>query len=304
MRLPTAVEIVEVGPRDGLQSEAAHVPTAGKVVLLEALTAAGIKRLEATSFVSPSAIPQLADAEEMLAALPREAGVVYGGLIPNERGYERAARAGVDEVVLVGAATESYCRANLRRSVDEILDGFAPIVARGRADDIHVRANISTVFGDPFEGRPEIDQVLRVVSRVVEAGIDDLTLSDTIGVADPRQVGDVFGLVAERHPGVRLAAHFHDTRGLALANVLAALDAGVETFDASVGGLGGSPNAPGAGGNLATEDAVYMLGQMGIETGIEIDALMDAAELMERLVDHGLPARIDRSLLVQTASSR
>jgi len=190
--LPASVEVVEVGPRDGLQNEKTNVPTGEKIALIEALIAAGLKRFEATSFVSPRAIPQLADAGDVLAGLPLEDDVVYGGLIPNERGYERAQASGVGEVVIVGAATESYCRKNLNMSVDEALAGFAPIAARGREDGIHVRANISTVFGDPFEGRPGLDQVLRVVARVLEPGIDDVALSDTIGVANPRQVFDVF----------------------------------------------------------------------------------------------------------------
>ncbi len=304
MNLPASVEIVEVGPRDGLQNEATNVPTSEKISLIEALTAAGLRRFEATSFVSPKAIPQLADAENVLAGLPAGNGVIYGGLIPNERGYERAKAAGVGEVVLVGAATDSYCRKNLNMSVDEALAGFAPIAARGREDRIHVRANISTVFGDPFEGRPALAQVLRVVCGVVEAGIDDIALSDTIGVANPRQVFDVFSEVHEAHPHVSFGAHFHDTRGLASANTLAALEAGITTFDSSVGGLGGSPNAPGAGGNAATEDLVYMLTQMGIETGVDLEPLMDAADLLERLVGHPLNTRIERPLLADPAAAR
>ena len=297
MRLPEFVEVVEVGPRDGLQNEKSNVPTGEKVALIEALAAAGLRRFEATSFVWPRAIPQLADAESVLAGLPPSNEVLYGGLIPNERGYERAKAAGVGEVVIVGAATESYCHKNLNMSVDEALDGFGPIAARGRQDGIRVRANVSTVFGDPFEGRPGLGQVLRVVSRVVEAGIDDIALSDTIGIANPRQVFDVFAAVREAHPGVIFGAHFHDTRGLAAANTVAALEAGISTFDSSVGGLGGSPNAPGAGGNAATEDLVYMLAQMGVETGVDLGRLMDAADLLECLVGHPLNTRIERPLL-------
>jgi hydroxymethylglutaryl-CoA lyase len=292
--LPASVEVIEVGPRDGLQNEKTNVPTGEKIALIEALAAAGLKRFEATSFVSPRAIPQLADAEDVLAGLPPHDGAIYGGLIPNERGYERAKAAAVGEVVLVGAATNSYCRKNLNMSVDEALAGFAPIAARGREDGIHVRANISTVFGDPFEGRPERAQVLRVVSKVVEAGIDDVALSDTIGVANPRQVFDIFEVVREAHPAVTFGAHFHDTRELASTNTVAALEAGITTCDASVGGLGGSPNAPGAGGNAATEELVYMLAEMGIETGVDLEALMDAADLLERLLGHTLSTRIER----------
>ena len=304
MNLPASVEIVEVGPRDGLQSVETNVPTPEKITLLGALTAAGIKRFEATSFASPKRIPQLADAEEVLADLPSEEGVIYGALIPNERGYERARAANVEEVVLVGVVTEGYCQANLRRSVDEVLEGFPPIAARGREDGIRVRANVSTVFGDPFDGKPDPDRVLRVISTVAESGIEDITLSDTIGVANPRQVFDVFTMVQEALPDVKLAAHFHDTRGLALANVVAALEAGVTTFDSSIGGLGGSPYAPGAGGNVATEDLVYMLTEMGIQTGVDLTTLMDASDLIERLVGHPVPTKIDRSLLAAPGAAR
>lgn len=297
MEAPSAVEVVEVGPRDGLQSEDTNVPTSEKISLLEALTAAGIERFEATSFVSPKSIPQLADAEEVLAEMPFKNGVVYGALIPNERGYERAKAAGVEEVVIVGCTTDGYCKANLKRSVDEVLDSFAPIAVRGGEDGIRVRTNVSTVFGDPFDGKPDPEQILRVVTTVAESGIEDITLSDTIGIANPRQVYEVFTMVRESLPNIEFAAHFHDTRGLALANVVAALEAGVTTFDSSIGGLGGSPYAPNAGGNVATEDLVYMLTEMGIETGIDLAPLMDASGLIERLVGHPLSTRINRSLL-------
>ena len=297
MNLPASVEIVEVGPRDGLQSEDVNVPTPEKISLLETLAAAGIKRFEATSFASPKSIPQLADAEDVLADLTPEEGVVYGALIPNERGYERAKAAVVEEVVLVGCTTDGYCQSNLKRSVDEVLEGFAPVADRGREDGIRVRANVSTIFGDPFDGRPYPEQILYVVSKVAESGIDDITLSDTIGIANPRQVFDVFTMVREALPDTKLAAHFHDTRGLALANVVAALEAGITTFDSSIGGLGGSPYAPNAGGNVATEDLVYMLSEMGIETGVDLPRLMDASDQIERLVGHSLSTRIDRSLL-------
>ena len=297
MELPSAVEVVEVGPRDGLQSEDTNVPTPEKISLLETLTATGIKRFEATSFASPKSIPQLADAEEVLDGLTSGNDVVYGALIPNERGYERAKEARVEEVVIVGCTTDGYCQANLKRSVDEVLEGFEPIAARGNDDGIRVRANISTIFGDPFDGEPDPEQILRVVSSVAESGIDDITLSDTIGIANPLQVYEVFTMVQETIPDIKFAAHFHDTRGLALANVVAALEAGIATFDSSIGGLGGSPYAPDAGGNVATEDLVYMLAEMGIETGIDLDVLMDASDLIGRLVDHPLPTRIERSLL-------
>lgn len=298
MNLPAVVEVVEVGPRDGLQSEDANIPTPEKIALLKALGAAGIRRFEATSFASPKRIPQLADAEDVLAGLPTDEDAVYGALIPNERGYDRAKAANVEEVVLVGVVTEGYCQANLRSSVEEVLQGFGPVASRGREDGIRVRANVSTVFGDPFDGRPSFDQIVHVVSTVAESGIDDITLSDTIGIANPGQVFEVFTMMREVLPEIKLAAHFHDTRGLALANIVAALEAGISTFDSSIGGLGGSPYAPGAGGNVATEDLVYMLTEMGIETGIDLDKLMGASDLMARLVGHPLSTRITRSLLV------
>lgn len=297
MHFPDAVEIVEVGPRDGLQNEAATVATPDKVALLAALRAAGLRHFEATSFVSPRWIPRLADAEAVLAALPPDPAVIYGGLIPNNRGYDRALAAGAREVALVVSATEGHCRANLNRAVAEVLASFAPIAARGLADDIRVRANISTAFGCPFDGVPPIAQVLSVAERIAAAGIADITLSDTIGVANPRQVAELFMQARAALPAVTFAAHFHDTRGLALANVVAALDAGIRRFDASIGGLGGCPYAPGASGNVATEDLAFMLAEMGIATGLDLDRLLDAAMLVERLVSHPLRARIDRGLM-------
>ena len=297
MHFPDAVEIVEVGPRDGLQNEAATVATPDKVALLAALRAAGLRHFEATSFVSPKWIPRLADAEAVLAALPHDPAVIYGGLIPNDRGYDRALAAGAREVALVVSATEGHCRANLNRAIAEVLARFAPIAARGLADGIRVRANISTAFGCPFDGVTPIAQVLGVAERIAAAGIADITLSDTIGVANPRQVAELFMQARAALPAVTFAAHFHDTRGLALANVVAALDAGIRRFDASIGGLGGCPYAPGASGNVATEDLAFMLAEMGIATGLDLDRLLDATELVARLVGHPARARLTRALL-------
>ena len=299
MQFPDTVEIVEVGPRDGLQNEDATVATPDKVALLAALRAAGLRHFEATSFVSPKWIPRLADAEAVLAALPADPAAIYGGLIPNERGYDRALAAGAGEVATVVSATEGHCRANLNRPIAEVLASFAPIAIRGRADGVRVRANISTAFGCPFDGVPPVAQVLGVVERIVAAGIMDITLSDTIGVANPRQVADLFAQVRAAFPGVTFAAHFHDTRGLALANIVAALDAGIRRFDAAIGGLGGCPYAPGASGNVATEDVAFMLAEMGIATGLDLDRLLGAAELVARLVGHPTRARITRTLLAE-----
>lgn len=302
MQLPELVEILEVGPRDGLQNEATTVPTPLKIELIEALASAGIRRFEATSFVSPKWIPNLADAEDVLAGLSERPGVVYGGLIPNERGYERARAAGAAEAVLIVSATEGHCRANLNRSVDEQLDTFAPVAERGRLDGVHVRANVSTAFGCPFDGRPETSRVMHAVHRIAEAGITEITLSDTIGVANPRQVHEVFSAVREAHPDVKLGAHFHDTRGLALANIVAALQTGVQVLDSSIGGLGGCPYAPGASGNVSTEDVVFMLEEMGISTGVSLEGLFAAAEVARRAVGHPLRSRIGRGLVAASAA--
>jgi hydroxymethylglutaryl-CoA lyase len=297
MHLPHTIEMVEVGPRDGLQNEQAMVSTEGKISLLKALTAAGVKRFEATSFVSPKWIPQLADAADVIAGLPPASGVTYAALVPNERGYERAKAAGLREVVLVISATEGHSRANLNRTVAEALAAIPALVQRGLADGIHVRVSVSTAFGCPFDGVPEIERVSSIVERVVAAGVDEVTLCDTIGVANPGQVFETFMRVRQAHPDLKIGAHFHDTRGLALANVMAALDAGIRTFDASIGGLGGCPFAPGTAGNVATEDLVYMLSEMGIKTGIDLERLLDAANLVTQLVKHPVRARINSSLV-------
>jgi len=297
MQLPDGVEVIEVGPRDGLQNEAVMVPTEGKIALITALAAAGIRRFEATSFVSPKWIPQLADAEQVVTGLPAVSDVIYAGLVPNERGYERAKAAGLREVVLVISTTEGHSRANLNRSVEKALLDIPRIVQRSKTDGMHVRISVSTAFGCPFDGVPEIDRVLWVVERVAGAGIDEVTLCDTIGVANPRQVFQTFTQVRQAHPHLKIGAHFHNTRGLALANVVAALDAGIRTFDASIGGLGGCPFAPGAAGNVATEDLVYLLEEMGVKTGLALEQLLEAAKLVAQLIGHPVRATMNSSLL-------
>lgn len=297
MHLPRSVEVVEVGPRDGLQNESVMVSTEDKIELLKALTATGLKRFEATSFVSPKWIPQLADASEVITRLPATPSVIYAGLVPNERGYERARSAGISEVVLVISATEGHSRANLNRTVEEALTTIPLLAHRGLDEGIHVRVSVSTAFGCPFDGVPDIERVLWIVQSVVAAGIDEVTLCDTIGVANPQQVFETFSRIHKYHPNLKFGAHFHDTRGLALANVVAALDAGIRTFDASIGGLGGCPFAPGAAGNVATEDLAYLLSEMGIETGIDLERLLDVSDLVGRLVEHPVRTRINHSLL-------
>jgi hydroxymethylglutaryl-CoA lyase len=272
-----AVTVYEVGPRDGLQNEPAPVPAGVKTELIERLAAAGLRAIEATSFVHPGWVPQLADADQVARALPRDGGVRYPVLVPNEAGLRRAIDAGVREVAVFGSATETFARRNLNRSIDESLEMFAPVVAAARSAGLRVRGYLSMVFGDPWEGDVAIEQVVAVTRRLWALGLDGLSLGDTIGVATPLQVQRVLRAVAGEVPAEAVAVHFHDTYGQALANVLAALEVGVTTVDAAVAGLGGCPYARSATGNLATEDLVYMLHGLGVRTGVDLEALVDTA---------------------------
>jgi hydroxymethylglutaryl-CoA lyase len=301
------VTVYEVGPRDGLQNEARPVPTDGKVELLRALAAAGLSRVEATSFVSPRWIPQLADAEEVVARLPP--GPAYAVLVPNARGLERLLGAlarrppggpRVEAAVFL-SASESHNRRNLNRSVDESLAGLEEVVGPARAAGLEVRGYVSTAFGCPDEGRVAPERVARVAERLLGLGCGQISLGDTIGVATPDQVRRLLDLLLRTTAPERLALHMHDTRGTALANVLAGLDAGLATFDASVGGLGGCPYAPGASGNLATEDLVYLLQGMGYETGVDWDRLVAAGERAQELVGRPLPGRALQAALATRA---
>ena len=283
--------IHDVAPRDGLQIEPVFVPTAQKIALVDALSRTGVAKIEVTSFTSPKAIPALADAADVMAGIQRAPGVEYAALVPNVKGAERALACRVDELNVVMSASESHNRANLRMSREQSLSQFADIVglARGAAA---VNASLSTAFGCPFEGRFETDRVLPWVDRIAALGIRRLTLCDTTGMADPAQAQQLCAAVRERHPHLVLTAHFHDTRGMALANVLAALEAGIERFDASLGGLGGCPFAPGASGNACTEDLVHMLQQMGYDTGVDLPALLDCARSLAPLVGHELAGQL------------
>lgn len=275
--LPRRVTVVEVGPRDGLQNEQAHVPTEAKVRFIDALSAAGFGVVEATSFVHPRAIPQLADAEAVLAGITRQPGTRYPVLVPNPRGLERALQAGAREIAVFTAASESFNRHNINRTIEESLQDIAAVMAEARRAGLWVRGYVSTCFGCPYEGEVAVARVVEVAERLLQLGVNELSIGDTIGVATPRQVETVVGTLTERIPGRLLALHFHDTRGTALANTLAALELGIATFDASAGGLGGCPYAPGAAGNLATEDLLYMLHGMGIETGVDLDRVVAAS---------------------------
>ncbi|HEY8367800.1 MAG TPA: hydroxymethylglutaryl-CoA lyase [Thermodesulfobacteriota bacterium] len=296
-RYPSRVTVTDVGPRDGLQNEAVALSTDDKLRLIEALLDAGVSHIEATSFVHPKWIPQLEDADRLFPRLPRRPGVVYSALVPNERGYERARAVGCDRIVVFLSASDSHNKANVNRTTEQSLEALEPLVRRAKADGVHVEAAVSTSFGCPFEGRVPADRVLGVASRLAAAGVDAVGLADTVGHGNPAQVRDLFERAREVLPAdVELVAHFHDTRGLGLANALAALEAGVTHFDASIAGLGGCPYAPGATGNIATEELVYMLGEMGIETGIDLPALLTAADLADRLLGRQAQGRLRRAL--------
>ena len=278
--LPPRVTVVEVGPRDGLQNEHAVVPTEAKIAYIDRLSATGLPVIEATSFVSPRAIPQLADAPAVMAGIQRRPGVRYTALVPNLKGMEAALAAGLGEVAVFTGASESFVQHNINCSIAESIARFTPVVVRAREAGVRVRGYISTVFGCPYEGRVAPASVVRVAEQLTALGVDELSLGDTIGVATPNQVVEMVGLVAQRVPLERLALHLHDTRGTALANVLAGLEAGVTIFDSAAGGLGGCPYAPGASGNLSTEDLLYMLHGMGIQTGADLDAVVDASRYL------------------------
>ncbi|MFC6882105.1 MULTISPECIES: hydroxymethylglutaryl-CoA lyase [Actinomadura] len=295
--LPERVTIYEVGPRDGLQNEKAVVPVAAKAEFVARLVRAGLRTVETTSFVHPKWVPQLADAEELLAVLPREPGVRYPVLVPNERGLDRALAHGVTEIAVFGAATETFARRNLNRTVDESLAMFAPVVARARAEGLWVRAYVSMACGDPWEGDVPIEQVVSVATRMMDLGCSQLCLGDTIGVGTPGQVTALIeALGAAGVAPSDLGVHFHDTYGQALANTLAALRAGVTTVDASTGGIGGCPYAESATGNLPTEDLVWMLDGLGVETGADLSELVATSTWMASVLGRPSPSRVVQAL--------
>ncbi len=295
--IPKQVKIVEVGPRDGLQNESRHVPTADKVRLIEALAAAGLKNIEVTSFVSPKWIPQLADGLEVCRSLQLPGDVIKTALVPNMKGYESACQAGLSHIALFMSTTESHSKKNINKSVDEALATLGELSKQAKTDGKWVRCYLSVVFECPYEGTVSPDRVARITDKLVELGVDEISLGDTIGAATPRQVENVVKLVLRSTEKSKLALHFHDTRGTALANVLAGLELGISIFDSSLGGMGGCPYAPGAAGNLATEDLVYMLNGMGVETGVDLEKLVDAGCLAEELLERKLTGRYLRACL-------
>jgi hydroxymethylglutaryl-CoA lyase len=292
--LPAEVSIREVGPRDGLQNED-PVPTDGKVRLLDALSGTGVGRIEAVSFVHPKAIPQMADADEVWARARRAAGVRYSALVPNSRGAQRALAAGFTEIEVVVSASDTHNRRNVNRSTAESLDDIAELIDLLHGAGATAEVIVATSFGCPYEGDVEPARVAGMVDRVVADGADRVAFGDTTGMATPRRVRELVGAVRDHQPTIPVLLHFHNTRGTALANLLTALELGVTEFDASVGGLGGCPYAPGASGNVATEEVVHMLHDMGVATGIDLDALLAAAALAEELVGRRLPSGVLRA---------
>jgi isopropylmalate/homocitrate/citramalate synthase len=285
------VRVVEVGPRDGLQNEAASLDTASRIGFCRSLIAAGLEVVEVGAMVSPRRVPQMADSARVLAALEAPAGVRLPVLVPNRQGFDAAVAAGARSIAVFTAASETFNRRNIGASIDESFERFAAFLPEARERGIWVRGYVSTCFGCPYEGTVDPARVEPVAARLVEAGCDEVSIGDTIGVAVPTQVEDVMGRLTSALPGHRLAVHFHDTRGTALANVLAALELGVSTVDSSAGGLGGCPYAPGATGNLATEDLLYMLHGMGIQTGVDLGAVAAASLSLERRLGRPAPSR-------------
>ena len=287
------IYLQEVGTRDGLQAEAAFVPTEDKVALVNALSDAGLAKIEVTAFVSPKAIPALRDAEQVLREIRRKPGVVYSALVPNLRGAERAIDARADEMNLVMSATESHNLANLRMTREQSFAGLAEVAAIGRASGVAVNVSLSCAFGCPMEGDVPVDTVLGWCGRYVETlGAHGVTLCDTTGMAFPTQVAELTNAFRERWPATELTLHFHNTRGMGLANVLAGIDAGADRFDASFGGIGGCPYAPGASGNVCTEEIAHALALMGYNTGIDLPLLLAAARRLPALIGHDIPSQI------------
>ena len=284
-------KIVEVGPRDGLQNESVAIATADKIAFVDRLAEAGHAAIEVAAFVSARWVPQMADAADVFAGIRRRPGTKYAALVPNVTGMERAIDAGADEVAIFAAASESFSRRNINQTIAESLNTYRTVCARASEARVPVRAYVSTAFGCPFEGAIDPAAVAAVSAALMDMGAYEIAISDTIGIAHPGQIGPVLNEVTRRVPIERIALHFHDTRGTALANVLMALQLGVTAFDASAGGLGGCPYAPGAAGNLATEDLLYMLDGLDVATGVSLSRVLEASALIEEKIGHPLASR-------------
>jgi hydroxymethylglutaryl-CoA lyase len=294
-----AVRIVEVGPRDGLQNEAAMVATADKIELVDRLSATGLRSIEATSFVSPTWVPQMADNTAVMGAVQRVPGVRYSVLVPNLKGLEAALPARPDEVVVFGAASEAFSQRNINCSIAESIERFRPVVAAAHEAGLKVRSAVSCALGCPYQGEVSPDEVERVVVLMKDIGVDHCGIADTIGVGTPRRVQAVMERALKHYPVVEVSGHFHDTYGQALANIYACLELGVHTFDASIAGLGGCPYAKGATGNVATEDVLFLLNGLGIETGIDLDRLVDAGAFISGVLGRPPVSRAGKALLAK-----
>lgn len=293
------IKIFEVGPRDGLQNEQEFISTEDKVQLISLLAQAGVSHIEATSFVHPKWIPQLADAKEVASRLPQAERVRYSALVPNIKGLGGAAEAGLREIAVFMSASETHNQKNINKPIGETFPILQEVVEKAGAKGMKVRGYVSTVFGCPYEGEVSIESVIRVTGELLGMGVYEVSLGDTIGVATPKQVKEKLEILIQHFPTERLAGHFHDTRGTGLANVYASLEAGLRTFDSSIGGLGGCPYAPGASGNISTEDLVYMLEGMGLSTGIDLEKLVKAGSFMQERLGRKLPSKVLAASLAQ-----
>ncbi|MGE7091237.1 hydroxymethylglutaryl-CoA lyase [Lysinibacillus sp. NPDC048646] len=291
MQLPKHVTLKEVGPRDGLQNEKIHIATADKIQLVNLLSQTGLNYIEVTSFVHPKWIPQLADAVEVLQAIKREKDITYAALVPNMRGLERALQADIDEVNVFMSASESHNQNNINKTIAETFPILQEVVTGAKSENKNVRGYISTVIGCPYEGYIQPEKVLRVTDKLLEMGVDEISLGDTIGVGVPTQVESLLEELLKRYPTEKFAMHFHDTRGTALANIMKSLEMGMTKFDSALGGLGGCPYAKGASGNVATEDLLYLLDGMGIETGVDMKLLLEAANFIEQKLGKTVASR-------------
>lgn len=303
MMLPNKVKIVEVGPRDGLQNESRLVPAAVKVELIDRLGMAGLKAIEATAFVSPKWVPQMGDAAEVMASLPRRHGVNYPVLVPNLKGFEQALAAGAEEIAVFAAASEAFSQKNINCSIAESLERFRPVMEAARQNGIRVRGYVSCVVGCPYQGAVPPAAVAEVAARLAEMGCYEISLGDTIGVGTPAAIQRMLDEVTLLVPVERLAGHYHDTYGMALSNIYASLERGVAVFDASVAGLGGCPYAAGASGNVATEDVVYLMNGLGLETGVDLDRLVDAGAWICAELGRAPSSKVARAVLAKRAKA-
>jgi hydroxymethylglutaryl-CoA lyase len=302
MALPKQVKIVEVGPRDGLQNEKEFVPTATKIELINHLSAAGFRNVEAASFVSPKWVPQMADGADVMAGIERRAGTIYSVLTPNLRGFEGALAARADEIVIFGAASEAFSQKNINCSIAESIERFAPVAAAAKEHGLRIRGSVSCALGCPYQGEVPVASVVDVVKRFAALGCDEIDIADTIGVGTPGRTREVFEAVTQVFARERLSGHFHDTYGQALANIYAALLEGVEIFHASVAGLGGCPYAKGATGNVATEDVLYLMDGLGIETGIDLAQVVEIGDFISNAIGRPNVSRAGKALLAKARS--